>query len=319
MFALYSRYDNVMIWQSPPWSQATLQFTHGFPRRLVAESHCGFLPGNVTVTAKATNLTLKRLAVCDVACLVSRGTTAGSGLGRARLLNLRYAAVSYHRGSYFPQYLACAMVEYGVNFATFEPLSSAALDALSNSITKGWQEQPGEEDDSSGSESSETEPLIAYSFTESVLREIGKRSTARQCTTEAGESSSDQALSAEESAALCTLLAQISRSQADDSLSSDSEDERVGSSQAQEARQWAASSSRRAGTEGAGSRRRKRKSASSALTSAASKSARAANVDDSQLTRTGTEFILSFIAVSAFLQNNTNTKLINLYGNCKTA
>lgn len=276
-----------MIWRSPPWSQATPQFTHGFPRRLVAESHGGFLPGNVTVTAKATNLTLRRLAVCDVACLVSRGTTAGSGLSRARLLNLRYAAVSYHRGSYCPQYLACAMVEYGVNFATFEPLSSAALDALSNSITKGWQEQPGEEGDSSGSESSETEPLIACSFTDSVLREIGK-SAASQSTTEAGESSSGQALSAEKSTALCTLLAQISSSQADDGSSSDSGDERVGSSQA-------ASPSRRAGTEGAGSRRRKRKSASSASTRASSKSARAAKDDDSQLTRAGTEVIHSLL------------------------
>lgn len=176
-----------MIWQSPPWSQATPQFTHDFPCRLVAKSHSGFLPGNVTVTAKATNLTLRRLAVSDIACLVSRGTTAGSGLSRARRLNLRYAAVSYYCGSYCLQYLACAMVEYGVNFATFKPLSFAALDALSNSITKGWQEQPGEEDDSSSkseSESSETKPIIACSFTDSVLREIGK-SAASQSTAEA--------------------------------------------------------------------------------------------------------------------------------------
>ena len=50
--------------------------------------------------------------MCDLACLVSRGTISGTGLSKARLLNLRYAAIRYHRGSYIPQYLMAAMVEF---------------------------------------------------------------------------------------------------------------------------------------------------------------------------------------------------------------
>lgn len=291
-----------MIWSSPQWSPASPQLTHGFPRRLIAESHGGFLPGNITVTAKASNLTLRRLAVCDVACLVSRATTAGAGLSRARLLNLRYAAVSYHRGSYCPQYLASAMVEYGVNFATFEALSSTALDALSDSITKGWQ-QSGEEGDSTDTEGSSSgiEPLISCSFSPAVLREIGKASGYGQSTTETGESASGEAPQAAEEdnddTTLCTLLAHFSSSSQADCQSSGSEAEDEMSSQAQEATPKALRS-RGPGTADAasGKRRRKRKSASSSGSGNASKSARA-QTDDSQGTSGN-----SFIALLVFPQ-----------------
>ena len=64
-----------MIYNAPQWSLASPQLTHGFPRRVIAEGHGGFLSWNVTVAAKARNLTLQRLAVCDVACLISEATT----------------------------------------------------------------------------------------------------------------------------------------------------------------------------------------------------------------------------------------------------
>lgn len=162
LLALNSRFENIMIWNAPSWSLASPQLTHGFPWRLITQSHGGFLPGNITVTAKATNLTLRRLAVCDVVCLVSRATTSGVGLSQARLLNLLYAAVRYYWGAFCPQYLPSAMVEFGVNFATFQPLSSAALDTLSDSITKGWKqtEAGGDSSDSSA----EIEPLISCCF-----------------------------------------------------------------------------------------------------------------------------------------------------------
>ena len=125
-----------MVWDVPSWSLASPQFIHGFARRLVAQAHGGFTPGNITVGAEASNLSLRRLAVCDLACLVSRGTISGTGLSKGRLLNLRYAAIRYHRGSYIPQYLMAAMVEFGVNFSTFEPLDVKALDEFSASLTK---------------------------------------------------------------------------------------------------------------------------------------------------------------------------------------
>ena len=78
-----------MIWEAPSWSPASLQYTHGFPRRLIQAEHGGFLPGNIIVTAKATNLAIRRMAVMDVASLLSRQSIAGAGLSLGRLLNLR--------------------------------------------------------------------------------------------------------------------------------------------------------------------------------------------------------------------------------------
>ena len=59
--------------------------------------------------------------------MVSEAMTAGSDMSRARLLNLHYVAISYQSGSFCPQYLASAMAEFGVNFATFEALSADTL------------------------------------------------------------------------------------------------------------------------------------------------------------------------------------------------
>ena len=83
------RFENVMILNAPEWSPASVQFTHGFPRRLVQAAHGGFLPGNVIVTARASNMSLRRMAVCDIASLVSQISIANSGLSCGRLLNLR--------------------------------------------------------------------------------------------------------------------------------------------------------------------------------------------------------------------------------------
>lgn len=78
-----------MIWEAPEWSPASAQFTHGFPRRMIEAAHGGFLPGNIVVTAKASNLSIRRMTVCDVASLVSRVAIAGSGLSVGHLSNLR--------------------------------------------------------------------------------------------------------------------------------------------------------------------------------------------------------------------------------------
>ena len=196
-----TRFGNIMIWEAPAWSLASPEFTHGFPKRLIVQEHGGFLPGNITVSAKASNLTLRRLAVCDVACLVSQATTAGSGLSRARLLNLRYAAISYQGGSFCPQYLASAMVEFGVNFATFEALSADTLDTLHASLKRGWRQG----DDSSGSGEESNEPLI--SCPQSVMQEIGKSSA--ESSLEAGTSQQPPGIS--ERTMLSALLAPTPR------------------------------------------------------------------------------------------------------------
>ena len=51
-----------MIWDAPAWSLASPEFTHGFPKRLIVQEHWGFLLGNITVSAKTSNLTLRQLA-----------------------------------------------------------------------------------------------------------------------------------------------------------------------------------------------------------------------------------------------------------------
>ena len=82
-----------MIMDAPDWSPVSLNFAHGFPRRMVQAEHGGFRPGNIIVTSKATNLALRRMAVCDVASLTSRASIAGSGLATGRLVNLRYVRI----------------------------------------------------------------------------------------------------------------------------------------------------------------------------------------------------------------------------------
>ena len=244
----------MMIYNAPQWSIASPQLTHGFPRRLIAQAHGGFLPGNITVAAKASNLTLRRLAVCDVACLVSRAATAGAGLSQARLLNLRYAAIRYHRGSFCPQYLASAMVEYGVNFATFEGLSCAALEALYASLAQGWRQPQAEEGDSSDSDGP-AEPLITCTFEPTVMLEIGKS------TTEAGGGSTGEAEegadSEDDRTALANLLARFTTRQAESSSES-SEEETEENTQRGVATAAGGRTSARAGS---GKRKRKRASA----------------------------------------------------------
>lgn len=257
-----------MVWDAPQWSLASPQLTHGFPRRLITQSHGGFLPGNITVTAKATNLTLRRLAVCDVACLVSRATTSGAGLSRARLLNLRYAAVRYYRGAFCPQYLASAMVEFGVNFATFQALSSAALDTLSDKITKGWKQAEDSGDSNEDSDgSADTEQVISCNFPPGVLHEIGK---AAGQSTEAGDQASESETD------LSMLLAHFSSGgQAEESSSSSGSEGENESSQAQEAR------TRVARGPGIANAARKRKSKSNSAPGRA-KITRGAATEDSQ-------------------------------------
>ena len=79
-----------MILGAPEWSPASVQFVHGFPRKLVQAPHGGFVPGNIIVSSKATNLSIRRMAICDVASLVSRVCIEGVGLSVGRLTNLRY-------------------------------------------------------------------------------------------------------------------------------------------------------------------------------------------------------------------------------------
>lgn len=159
-----------MILSSPEWSLTSVQFTHGFPRKLVEARHGGFLPGNVIVTAAATNHCLRRLAVCDVASLISKCSVAGVGLSYARLVNLRYAAIRYRRGSYLPNYLVRGMLEAGVNFATFEALEVETLEELQNSLKNSWNLRRDEDDESDP----EWDGMLSNTLSPAVIKRIGQ-------------------------------------------------------------------------------------------------------------------------------------------------
>ena len=122
-------------------------------------------------------------------------------MSRARLLNLRYAAISYQSGSFCPQYLASAMAEFGVNFATFEALSADTLEMLHASLKWGWRQG----DNSSGSSEESNEPLI--SCPQSVMQEIGKSSV--ESSSEAGTSQQPPGDS-HQGTMLCALFARLS-------------------------------------------------------------------------------------------------------------
>ena len=55
-------FGNVMILDAPHWSDISVQFTHGFPRRLIPYHHRGFLSGNITVAARISNQAIRSLS-----------------------------------------------------------------------------------------------------------------------------------------------------------------------------------------------------------------------------------------------------------------
>ena len=117
-------------------------------------------------------------AICDVAAIVSRQCISGASLSRARLLNQRYAALRYHSGQYCPQYLLAGLVEYGISFATFEPLDAEALGFLHDSLKRMWRAEKDKREVSEGklsassSETSSDKAMISFTFPQSVLQQM---------------------------------------------------------------------------------------------------------------------------------------------------
>lgn len=55
-------FGNVMILDAPHWSDISVQFMHGFPRRLIPYHHRGILSGNITVAARISNQAIRSLS-----------------------------------------------------------------------------------------------------------------------------------------------------------------------------------------------------------------------------------------------------------------
>ena len=121
-------FGNIMILGAPQYSDLSVQFTHGWPKSLIHCSHGGFLNGNITCTAKATNIRIHSMARGDIMAFVSTAEFAGVGVSIAELLYYRKAALQCDQRSYkLPAKLLDVTVRYGVNFATLEALTKSQI------------------------------------------------------------------------------------------------------------------------------------------------------------------------------------------------
>lgn len=124
-------FNNVMIYGAPAFSDASPQFTHGWPRSLIKGRHGGFRAENITCCAGITNLRIRSMSRGDVAAFVSSEEVSGGGLALSELLYCRKAALLCDRERHtLPARLVDASVRYGVNFATMQPLEQDQLQRL---------------------------------------------------------------------------------------------------------------------------------------------------------------------------------------------
>ncbi len=87
------RFDNVMIFTSPPWSEAAVQFCHGFPRALISAEHAGYTEGNIICTSKKSNSFVRAYAFRDIFSLASRSALSRTGLTELEFCHYRCLAV----------------------------------------------------------------------------------------------------------------------------------------------------------------------------------------------------------------------------------
>lgn len=84
-----------MLLNTPAWSDLSAQFTHKYPRHLIAEAHGAILLGNLTVAARISNQAFQSLSTGDVAALTSRGMVQGLGLTKPKLMLAHTCAIKH--------------------------------------------------------------------------------------------------------------------------------------------------------------------------------------------------------------------------------
>ena len=141
------RFGNVMALFAPLWSDVSVHFVHGFPRRLVEEPHGGMVLGNVVVAARISNQAIRSLATGDVACFLSREVVRGLGLTTSELMLARSSALKYAGKRDKPARLVGVMFRYGLDFLTFESLSREQLCTLADTTSSHWRELFGRPED----------------------------------------------------------------------------------------------------------------------------------------------------------------------------
>ncbi len=150
-------FGNLMLLGAPVWSDLSPQFTHGYPRRLIAETHGGILPGNLTVAARISNQAIRSLSTGDVAAFSSRGMVQGLGLTKAELMLARTSAIKYAGKREKPARLIDLMVRFGIDFLSLAPLTVDQTKTLRESSSAHWSRvlssAPADASDSEGSSS----------------------------------------------------------------------------------------------------------------------------------------------------------------------
>ena len=131
-------FGNVMALFAHPWSDISVQLTHGFPKRLVSQSHGGMLPGNLTAAARVSNQALRSLAPGDVAAFISRDMVQGLGLTTAELILARSSALKYAGKRDKPARLVGLMFRYGIDFLHLTALTVEQMQTLTDTTTQHW-------------------------------------------------------------------------------------------------------------------------------------------------------------------------------------
>jgi len=164
------RFGNVMVLFAHPWSDISVQLTHGFPRRLVSQSHGGMLPGNVTAAARVSNQAIRSLAPGDVAAFISRDMIQGLGLTAAELVLARSSALRYAGKQDKPARLVGLMFRYGIDFLQLTALTIEQMQSLSETTTQHWKNlfrpstDPEASFSTSSSDSEEDSPQLTVSW-----------------------------------------------------------------------------------------------------------------------------------------------------------
>ena len=85
---------NVMVYGAPEWSDCAVQFTHGFPRKLIRAGHGGYTNGNITCTSRMTNEMIRSTANGDILAFCRKSNLKGCGLHPAVVYHCRKAEFS---------------------------------------------------------------------------------------------------------------------------------------------------------------------------------------------------------------------------------
>ena len=150
-----------MIFDIKSTSDASVVFTHGWPRARTHHKHQGFLLGNITCMSRASNTRIRSLAKGDVASFVSTEEISAAGLTLSNLLYCRKASIQCEWQKYvLPTHLVNQTIQYMINFQTMAPLQTEEMSQFGmETFIPYWKQIfTPDSDTSTGEESTCTSP-----------------------------------------------------------------------------------------------------------------------------------------------------------------